>query len=79
MRQVARQFVLQHAGVNELFFNPKDDQCFCNECWSEDAADIIDHDGPTPFVVPRGWVRFGLALPVRAKTLNVRIHSARAI
>ena len=71
MCQVARQFVEQHTDINALLFNQKDDQCFCDECWSEDAADIIKHDGPTPFVVPRGWMRFGLALPPRARTLKI--------
>ena len=44
------------------YLNDKFDRCYCSACYLATYPDTLDNDGPTPYVVPRGWVRFGLQL-----------------
>jgi hypothetical protein len=34
-------------------------------------ADTVTNEGPTPYVVPRGWAGFGFKLPPRAKSKDI--------
>jgi hypothetical protein len=69
----------------EAFFDNKYDKCYCSVCYKAEWPDVIE-DGPDPYVIPRGWVRFGLKLPPRAEALgreffhewSVSFHGAAA-
>ncbi|CAK0826770.1 unnamed protein product [Prorocentrum cordatum] len=47
------------------------DRCYCPECYPSDYPDVIKNDGPREYVVPRGWVRFGLQVPAQAHVNDV--------
>ena len=58
-------------GLDEAYFDTKHDRCYCYECFGPGLPDAIANSGPTVYVVPRGWYRFGLALPPRASVLRI--------
>lgn len=53
-------------GLHPGFFDSEYDRCYCPHCYPPDFPDTIVEDGPTEYVVPRGWVRFGLKTPPQA-------------
>ena len=44
----------------------KGDRCYCEECYKASWPDTIQSDGPTPYVIPRGWFRFATSLDAAA-------------
>jgi hypothetical protein len=58
-------------GVAPEFLDAQHDRCYCSTCYPAAWQDTIGNEGPTPYVVPRGWVRFGLGVPPRAKARRV--------
>lgn len=69
----AQQFLAEiqsSTGIME-HLAPEHNKCFCNACWPESRPDTIRNRGSTPYVVPRGWVRFGLKVPPQAHTLDI--------
>jgi hypothetical protein len=58
-------------GIADAYFDRRFDRCYCDRCYPAAWPDTISNEGPTPYVVPRGWFRFGLALPPKAKALNI--------
>ena len=57
--------------VHDGYLDRNYNRCFCDRCYPSGWPDTIDNDGPTAYIIPRGWVRFGLALPSRAKALDM--------
>ena len=55
----AREFIAT-LGVADAYLSPKWDKCYCERCYLPRYPDTFTNDGPTPYVVPRGWYRFGL-------------------
>jgi hypothetical protein len=53
-------------GIDSAALAPRHDRCFCEQCYPDDFPDTIANEGPTQYVVPRGWFRFGLKLPERS-------------
>jgi hypothetical protein len=74
----------------KIYFNPQHDRCYCSQCYSEKRCNsyLISN---SPYVIPRGWVRFGLYVDeVKAQVENIwntwhntyhgtNIHSALSI
>jgi len=75
--------VIRQLGLDHRFFDRRHDRCFCRRCYDASWPDTIDDQGPTAYVVPRGWVRIGLETPVifDAKdvwnTWSVSFHGAK--
>jgi hypothetical protein len=67
--KVAAAEFLRFLNINPAYLAPEWDRCYCVRCYV--GPDTIRNDGPTPYVIPHGWVRFGLALPPRAHAENV--------
>ena len=62
-------------GIGEQFFNSQHDRCYCRKCYIPQFPDTIASEScergeSNSYVIPRGWVRFGLELPPRAKDLG---------
>ncbi len=53
---------MQTLGIDCRHLDSAYDKCYCDQCYPQEAPDTIDNKGPTSYVVPRGWVRFGLNL-----------------
>jgi hypothetical protein len=70
LEQSARTYV-RTLGIHEAYFDERFDCCFCERCYPAALPDTIANEGPTGYVVPRGWFRVGLALPPRAKALDI--------
>lgn len=65
-KEDARAFV-KSLGISGCYFDAKYDRCYCEVCYPPLYRSIIrDADGPDEYVIPRGWVRFGLGLSRRA-------------
>jgi hypothetical protein len=62
----ARAFV-DTLGVNRVYLDSKHDRCYCEACYPARYPDTFSNDGPTEYVVPRGWYRFGLAFGSESK------------
>ena len=62
---------LDTLGIPEAYLNSEHDRCYCHNCYQNDWPDTIRNDGPTAYIVPRGWVRFGLEVPPRVNALDV--------
>ena len=60
MRRDAEAFV-DSLGIHSGYFDRQHDRCYCLECCPAAWPDKITNQGPTPYVIPRGWVRIGLA------------------
>jgi hypothetical protein len=58
-------------GLDDAYFDTRHDRCYCPECYPLENRDLVDGDGPTPYVIPRGWYGFGLAIPPRAKAQDI--------
>ena len=56
-------------GLAAPFFDSKHDRCYCCACYKAELPDVRT-DGPSPYVIPRGWVRFGLRLQPRVEALG---------
>jgi hypothetical protein len=54
---------LKTLGIPDEYLDPKHNKCYCAQCWT--GSDTIMEDGPTPYVVPKGWYRFGLVAAPR--------------
>jgi hypothetical protein len=55
----------------KLYFNSHQDRCYCSQCYSKNKCDsyLIAN---SPYVIPRGWVRFGLYVDsVKAQVENI--------
>ena len=65
------QSYLATLGLNQAYLNPEHDRCYCSECYREDWPDSIANEGPTSYIIPRGWCRFGVQVPPRAAALDV--------
>ena len=70
-RRAARAFVERHLQLDEAYLDPAADRCFCEECAGSETPKVVSDSGPTPFVVPRGWVQLGLAPTPRAKAMSI--------
>ncbi len=57
-------------GLGAAFFDSAHDRCYCGACYPAEWPDLIETDGPRPYVIPRGWARFGLRLLPRAEALG---------
>ena len=68
LKQEAQRF-LQTLGVHPQYLDPRHDRCYCTRCYKSEWPDTISNEGPTKYVVPRGWYRFGLRVPSRATGL----------
>ena len=62
----AREFFAA-LGVDPAFLDPEWDKCYCERCYLPLYPDTFTNEGPTPYVVPRGWYRFGLSFGGDAK------------
>ena len=56
-------------GLAAAFFDSEHDRCYCGACYKAEWPDA-ETDGPRPYVIPRGWARFGLKLHPRAEALG---------
>ena len=45
----------------------------CADCYA--GPDVIEEEGPTPYVIPRNWYRFGLKVPPRAMDKEMDVFS----
>jgi hypothetical protein len=46
-------------GYSKRLFNRKHNRCYCEQCYSASSRDFLV-EGGSKYVIPRGWVRFGL-------------------
>jgi hypothetical protein len=46
-------------GYSKRLFNRKHNRCYCENCYSVSSKDFFV-EGGAKYVIPRGWVRFGL-------------------
>ena len=46
-------------GWPHIYFNSAFNRCYCDRCYSEDRCNSY-RVANAPYVIPRGWVRFGL-------------------
>jgi hypothetical protein len=46
-------------GYSKRLFNRKHNRCYCENCYSVSSKDFYV-EGGAKYVIPRGWVRFGL-------------------
>ena len=47
------------------------DRCYCERCYKAQWPSTLNNEGPTPYVIPRGWFRFSLSLdPAAFGTLH---------
>ena len=58
---------LQTLGIDGVYFKRDQDRCYCSQCYPARFPDTIPNEGPTEYVVPRGWYRFGLAFGGESK------------
>jgi ATP-dependent DNA helicase PIF1 len=63
VEQDARSF-LATLGIEDDKLDHSYDKCYCTRCYQ--GPDTIANEGPTPYVIPRGWCRVGLKLPDRS-------------
>ena len=75
LKQRACAFLATLEIDEEVYFDSEHDRCYCERCYLPTWPDTIVNEGPTPYVVPRGWYRFGLALPPRGKSKNLDIFN----
>jgi hypothetical protein len=67
---LAREFVYSLKWPKALF-DPSCDRCYCTDCYHSNWKDVIDA-GNSKYVIPRGWVRFGLRVdPVFSKAHEI--------
>ena len=66
----ARSYIVT-LGIDGAYLEPHFDRCYCERCYPAAWRDTISNEGPTEHVVPRGWFRVGLALPPKAKALDI--------
>merc|ERR1719265_353945 len=66
--QTAAYEFLKHLGLPDSYFNDGYDRCYCDRCYSSTWPDTHTdrNENGTMYVVPRGWVGFGLEVPRRA-------------
>ena len=69
VQQRAEEFV-SSLGLFDGSFDRNHDRCYCRQCYH--GADVIGNDGPQPYIIPHGWVRFGLHLPRRARDPSIK-------
>lgn len=67
----AAKVFLSTLELDEAFLDPRYNRCYCKQCYPENLADTVANEGLTAYVVPRGWVGFGLKLPPRAAKLDI--------
>ncbi|CAF0743756.1 unnamed protein product [Adineta steineri] len=46
-------------GFSKRFFNRQQNRCYCEKCYLTTSKDFFI-EGGSKYVIPRGWVRFGL-------------------
>ena len=58
--------------VVDAFLDSKHNRCCCSKY--DDYPDVsnqsVEDDGPIPYLIPKGWCRFGLAVPPHMQVLN---------
>ncbi|CAF2521506.1 unnamed protein product [Rotaria sp. Silwood2] len=52
------EFMLS-VGYSKKLFNRKHNRCYCEKCYSANSKNFYI-EGGSQYVIPRGWVRFGL-------------------
>lgn len=57
---LAKEYILS-LNWSKKFFNPSQDRCYCSNCYKAEWKDVIKAGGED-YVIPRGWVRLGLAV-----------------
>ena len=57
-------------GLGAAFFDCAHDRCYCGACYRPEWPDVIEAGEPRPYVIPRGWARFGLKLQTRAEEMG---------
>ena len=58
-------------GWPKEYFNTAFNRCYCYHCYSEERVDFYNVAN-APYVIPRGWVRFGLYVDdVKAKVEDI--------
>ena len=68
--------------LNPSHLDPEHDRCYCAVCYPKHLRDTIENEGPTDYVVPRGWVRFGLKVDVDESIWSewsVSFHGAKSV
>ena len=72
LRTSAEEF-LGTLSIAEAYLDHEHDKCYCAACYR--GPDCISNEGPSAYVVPRGWVRFGLKLPPRGSDPELDIFN----
>lgn len=67
----AAERALKSLKLDSRLLNRLHDRCYCPDCYPSQYPDVIKNDGPREYVVPRGWVRFGLQVPAQAHVNDV--------
>ncbi|UJR29234.1 hypothetical protein I4U23_010448 [Adineta vaga] len=58
-------------GISKKLFNRQQNRCYCKNCYSVTSRDFLTA-GNSKYVIPRGWVRFGLYVDeAQAKVENI--------
>jgi hypothetical protein len=70
----ARKF-FETLRIDPAYLEPQHDRCYCERCYPAEFPDTIANKGPTEYVVPRGWFRFGLKLQPRGQDAELDIFN----
>lgn len=71
----ARAYVATLGDWADAYLDRRFDRCYCDSCYPAAWPDTISNEGPTPYVIPRGWFRFGLKLQPRAQDAELDIFN----
>ena len=52
LKDQCEQF-LTSLGVDSNYLDRAHDRCYCSVCYRDSYPDIVDTDGPHPYVIPR--------------------------
>ena len=69
LHRVAKAFV-DFVDINPAYFDIEHDRCYCGPCYPPHYPSVFKSDGPTHYLPPKGWFRFGLRAPARMEALN---------
>jgi hypothetical protein len=70
-RWAAAAAFVRSMGLDAAYLEPKHDRCYCEVCYPAACVDTITNEGPTPYVVPRGWCGFGFRMQPRAHAEDI--------
>jgi|EP01047_Picozoa_sp_COSAG01_P039498 hypothetical protein len=72
---VAAKSFVATLNLGAAFLDARYNRCYCPTCYPAELADVEpareDISGSDPYVIPRGWVGFGLQVPPRAVSLDI--------